>query len=250
MKLFLFIVGILCVSAIVAQDTKLLMKEAANAERNLDETTAIDKYRQVIAVDPNNVQALVRLSTLYLAAGLRTSDKKEKASYLQTAFEYGSKAVDIDSSNADAYVALALVNENLALNSTNNKVFAGYLKSAVENAEKAYAIDSQNGYAAYALGHIHFEVVKLSALKRTMFNNVYEGGFKGNIDSAILYFERSKTLLPYFVRNFLELAQAYIYNNRPEKALEILNQTVKLPNRTIDDKALKAEAQALLKSML
>lgn len=250
MKLFLFIAGIICVSALAAQDTKLLMKEAANAERGLDETTAIDKYRKVVTIDPNNAEALVRLSNLYLAAGLRTSDKKEKAGNFQTAFEYAAKAVAIDSSNADAYVALSLANENLALSSTNNKIFAGYMKSAVENAEKAYAIDSQNGYAAYALAHIHFETVKLPAIKRTMFNNIYKGGFKGDIDSAILYFEHSKTLLPYFVRNFLELAQAYMYNNRPEKALEILKQTVKLPNRTADDKALKAEAQAMLKSML
>jgi hypothetical protein len=46
------------------------------------------------------------------------------------------------------------------------------------------------------------------------------------------------------------LAKSYKANNNPSKAIEILQQLVKLPIRTPDDAALKAEGQKLLDSLM
>jgi hypothetical protein len=51
---------------------------------------------------------------------------------------------------------------------------------------------------------------------------------------------------PYFAINYLDLAKAYRDNHRPTQALEILNKLVKLPIRTGDDTAIKAEAAKML----
>ena len=71
----------------------------------------------------------------------------------------------------------------------------------------------------------------------------------GDLDSAIANFEKCKSLDPYFVLNYLDLAKAYRDNHRPTQAIEVLNKLVKLPVRTADDPALKAEGAKLLDSI-
>lgn len=250
MKAFLPLLLLFYVTATFAQDTKLLLKEASNEEKNLNESAAFDKYRAVVAIDSNNIEALIHLSAISLARGIRSSDKKEKDNQFQQSLQFANRAVSADETNSDAQTAASLANQYLASVANNNKVMADYLKTAIGEAEKGFALNKENGYAAYALGHLHFQLVQLPGVKRSILNNIYTENFKGNIDSAIYYFERSRSLLPYFVRNHLELAKAYNYNNEPAKVIEILNKLIKLPNRTVDDKALKSEGERLLKSML
>ena len=61
--------------------------------------------------------------------------------------------------------------------------------------------------------------------------------------------EKSKSLEPYFVTNQLDLAKAYKENRQPAKAIEILERLVKMPNRSFNDIALKAEGAKLLASL-
>ena len=72
---------------------------------------------------------------------------------------------------------------------------------------------------------------------------------EGSLEQAILYMEKCKSLDPYFVPNFLDLAKAYKDNRQPAQAIEVLNKLVKLPTRTIDDVTLKAEGAKLLETM-
>ena len=67
-----------------------------------------------------------------------------------------------------------------------------------------------------------------------------------DIDAAIDYLERCKKADPYFMLNYWVLAQAYKQKNRPAQQIETLNKLVKLPIRTFDDTAIKAEAQKML----
>jgi FimV-like protein len=49
--------------------------------------------------------------------------------------------------------------------------------------------------------------------------------------------------------NYLDLAKAYIQDDKPPKAIEVLKQLVKLPLRTADDAALKEEGKKLLSDL-
>ena len=50
--------------------------------------------------------------------------------------------------------------------------------------------------------------------------------------------------------NYFYLNKAYKDNNKPAKQIEILSKMVKLPNRTIDDAAMKEDAQKQLQQLL
>jgi FimV-like protein len=46
--------------------------------------------------------------------------------------------------------------------------------------------------------------------------------------------------------NCLDLAKAYVQDNKPPKAIDVLQKLVKLPLRTADDAALREEGKKML----
>ena len=99
------------------------------------------------------------------------------------------------------------------------------------------------------MGKWHLEMVNLSGFKKAAVKLFYGGLPDGKIELAITYFEKCKTLDQYFMLNYLDLAKAYIQDDKPPKAIEILKQLVKLPLRTADDTALKEEGKKLLSDL-
>ena len=98
-------------------------------------------------------------------------------------------------------------------------------------------------------GKWHYEMITLNWTKRFAVKTLYGGLPDADIDKAIEYFEKCKSAEPYFMLNYLYLAKAYKEKNRPAQAIEVLDKLVKLPIRTIDDSAIKAEGQKLLQDL-
>ena len=132
---------------------------------------------------------------------------------------------------------------------TENKKIVAYVKDVKRYADKALAINPNHARANYTLGKWHYEMSNLSGIKKIAVKLFYGGLPDGDMDKAIEYMEKCKTLEPYFVTNYLDLAKAYKDNHRPAQALEVLNKLVKLPTRTSEDVALKAEGAKLLESL-
>ena len=131
----------------------------------------------------------------------------------------------------------------------DNKRLVAYVKYVKTYADKALALNSSHAKANYTLGRWHYEMATLSGLKKTAVRLLYGGLPPGDLELAIQYMEKCKTLEPYFVSNYLELGKAYKENRQPAKAIEVLTRLVKLPTRTSDDVALKAEGTKLLESL-
>jgi FimV-like protein len=89
-------------------------------------------------------------------------------------------------------------------------------------------------------------MVNLSGFKKAAVKLFYGGLPDGKIESAIAYFEKCRNLDPYFMLNYLDLAKAYVQDNKPPKAIEVLQKLVKLPIRTADDAAYKEEGKKML----
>lgn len=232
-----------------SQQTDVLLKEATNLERSLKEETALDKYKQVLAADPGNIKALVRSSELSSAIGARQTDKNAKASYYNLAKDYADKAISIDSNGADAYYVRAVAAGKLTEIETENKKLVAHVKDIKTYADKALSINPDHGKANYILGKWNYEVLTLPWAKKAAIKVLFGGMAEATIENTYKYMERCRTLEPYFVLNFLDLAKAYKYDHKPAKALEVLNQLVKLPTRTADDVALKSEGKRLLSEM-
>lgn len=232
--------------SVMAQDAAVLLKEADNFERQIKETEALDKYKQVLAVEPTNLKALVKAAELNAAIGGRLVDKNSRRLYFETAVAYAKKAFDVDQNNADANYVMGMTAGKMTDVETDNKKIVAFVKDVKLYNEKAIAINPKHARANYSIGKWHYEMVNLSGIKKIAVKLFYGGLPNGDLDSAITYFEKCRVLDPYFALNYLDLAKAYRDNHRPSQAIEILNKLVKLPTRTGDDAAIKAEGAKML----
>jgi tetratricopeptide (TPR) repeat protein len=234
---------------IFAQDVQVLLKEAQNLDRALKEDYAFDKYKQVLALDSKNMQALIRSAEISVAAGSRQGDKKIKKGFFETSKDYADKALAIDSNSADANYIRALAAVKLTEVETENKKMLANIKDVRTYTDKALSINPNHAKANYVLGKWNFDMVSMPWAKKAAVKVLFTKIPDATIEDAEKYMEKAKALEPYFVINSLDLAKAYKYDNKPAKAIEVLNQLVKLPNRTADDANLKAEGKKMLSEM-
>lgn len=247
-KIF-FAVFLLLSARLFSQNVNALLQEAANLERSVKEEAALDKYKQVLASDSNNVRALVRSSELSSSVGARQADKNAKKNYYNLAREYADKAMAKDSNNADAYYVRAVAAGKLAEIEADNKKLVEDVKDIKTYADKALSKNPNHGKANYVLGKWNFEVLTLSWAKKAAVKVLYGGMSKATIENVYTYMEKCKKLEPYFVLNYFDLAKAYKYDHKPAQAIEVLNQLVKLPTRTADDISIKSEGKKMLSEM-
>ena len=231
---------------IYAQDVNVLMKEASNFEKQLNEADAYKKYEQVTQLDDKNITALVKCTEITCAIGMRQKDEASKTNYYTTAQKFAQKAYAADSNTADANYAMALAAARLAEVAEENKQILAYARSTRSYAEKALQLNASHAKANYVLGKWHYDMDNLSWTKKAAAKTIKGGLPKADIDSAVYYMEQCRKFDMYFVRNYLDLAKVYEYKSRPMQELEILNKLVKLPNRTPDDAAMKEEGKVML----
>jgi len=144
---------------------------------------------------------------------------------------------------------MALVMAKLAEVADENKRAALLIRQTKFYADNAVTLNPNNARANYVLGKWHYDMINAAWIKKI--SKILYGGLpKADMDSAVYYMEKCRSIDQYFVRNYLDLAKAYQYNNRPSLALDVLKKLIKLPNRTADDAALKQEGQAMLDKMM
>lgn len=232
-----------------AQDVNVLLKEADNFEIKLKEPEALDKYKQVLVVDPANIKALVKATELSCSIGGRQKDKNDKKLQYESALAFAKRAFAAAPQNADACYAMAVASGKMTDVESENKKVVAFVKDIKTYADKALSINANHGKANYVAGKWHFEMVNLSGFKKAAVKMFYGGLPEANMDSAIAYMEKCRKYEPYFMINYFDLAKAYQQENQPTQAIDILQRMVKLPLRTADDAALKAEGQKMLEDL-
>ncbi len=234
-----------------SQDVNLLLKEADNLEKQQKEAEALEKYKLVLLNTPDNLKALVKAAEMNVSLGNRQPDKEKntKRLYYETALSFANRAFQTDSSKADAAYALAMASGKMTDVETENKKIVAYVKDVKYYADKALTISPDHARANYIMGKWHYEMATLSGIKKIAVKLFYGGLPDGDIEKAIAFMEKCKGLEPYFASNYLDLAKAYKEYRKPAQAIEVLNKLVKLPTRTTDDIAIKAEGNKLLESM-
>lgn len=249
MKLLIAFTALVFSPYLMAQDVAVLMKEAANLERSFKEDEALEKYKLVLQSEPNQLKALVRCSELAGNIGGRVADKKQKQDWYTTSITYAEQALAIDSVSAEALYARALAADRVSEVETDNKKLAVALREMKKYADKGIALYPGNGKSNFILGKWHYNLVMMPWAKKAALKVFFGGMPDGDWDSAYVHMEKCRAAEPYFMKNFYYLARAYKANDKPSKAIEILEQLAKLPTRQLDDVTLKADGKNLLAEM-
>jgi len=250
MKRYSFIICLCLVCFLgIAQDENVQIKEASNLERQLKEPEALSKYKEIATADPKNVMVLVKCVELNTYIGSRQTAKNDKRLNYEDALNYAQQALDADSNSAEANYSMALAKGRLLELETENKKIIELQKEIKVYADKAVTLNPNFSRGNYVEGRWHYEVLNLPWLKLAITKTLHKSFPDADIDSAIIYMEKCRTQEQYFAANYLELAKAYKFKNRPAQAIEVLNKLVKLPTRTGNDAAIKAEGQQILSVM-
>ncbi len=244
-KIFLFLFIPITIN-VFAQDENALLKQADNIEKQFNETEALDIYKQALNLHPADIKALVKCTELNCSLGEKQTDKLTKAAYYQSAKSFADKALATDTNSADANYAEALVLDKITKTETENKKTSDDVTQVYMYVAKTLAINPDYAKANYLLGKWHFEMLSVNWIKKVAFKSLYKRLPEPDVDTAIAYMEKCRSLDIYFLPDYLELAKAYQFKNRPAQAIEVLNKLVRMPNRTANDSAVKAEGQKLL----
>lgn len=234
---------------VYSQDVNVLFKEADNFEKQQKENDALEKYKQILILNPASMKALVKAAEMNVIVSNGIVDKKTKRLYIESSLAFAKRAYVVDSTHADANYAMAMASGKMTDYEAENKKIVELVKDIKKYSEKGISMNPNHAKSHYTLGKWHYEMTILSGIKKVAVKLLYGGLPGGDLDSAIFHMEKCKSLEPYFVNNYLDLAKAYKENRQPSKALDVLNRMVKLPTRTSDDIALKAEGVKLLESM-
>lgn len=246
MKLLLILPLFLLSLYASAQDVNSLVKEAVQLEDVPNETAALNKLKEVLKIQPAHVFALSKSSELCSRIGTRETSAANRDAWFKAALAYANKAIAASPQNDHANVSMAMILGKSTLTKSGKEKLknARVIKKHLDIALKT----NPNNYLAWhILGRWNYEISNVSAVERAGAKIFYGGVPNGTIQNAIMYFEKSKSLQPLFILNYISLANAYHRGGQVDKAVALLKTVQYLSANTEDDAQHKAEALRKIK---
>lgn len=231
---------------VAAQDVEALLAEGRKLEAEFKDAEALQKYIDIQKQFPTNLIALCKTSELFSLVGRRQSTTDKQKSYFKSARSYAQQALKINPSSAEANFVMAFAMGRMVIVSSGEEKIKA-VKEIKTYAEKCLQLDPNNFKAYHILGRWHYEVSDLSSLEKWLVKVMYGSLPPASLKDAIANYEKSRQLDPGLSVNYLELAKCYHRKDDDKKAIEYLNELLKLPNRMADDPTVKKEAESLKK---
>lgn len=229
-----------------SQNVNGLIQDGRQQESAFHENEAFLRYAEVLRTEPDNLIALCKCSELSSRIGARQVGKEKMKEYFIAAKNYAVKALRKDSASSDANFVMALALGRLSLIAgTRERIELA--RDIKKYAEISIRLDPSNFKPYHVLGKWNFEVSNLNVAEKSIAKIIYGGLPSASLKQSIYYFEKSKTLNPAFLLNYLELARAYHRNNNDKKAMELLHTLLALPNMIYDDARVKTTADELIR---
>lgn len=244
---FLSLFALLFVVCSYAQDIDGLFQKAERSEKDLKETEALATYKEILGLQPENVKALCKVAELTARIGNRQKDVKQKITAFTEARQYAEKAIRTKPDAEGNYVMADIAARMTTV--TSGKEKAAQLRDFKNYTDTALIMNPGYAKTIYLQGKWNYEVATLSASEKAAVKLLFGGVPRASVMDAIKSYEKARSLEPLLLVNYLDLAKAYVKNHQTDKAIEVLNRLVKLPPKTGDDEAYKAEGKALLASL-
>ncbi len=228
--------------------TTLLTDGDIFSEEKFENAKALEKYLEVLNLDPKNYEALWKVSRSFVDIGehLPTATDAEKIKQEQIykkAYAYADSAVTVNPNGSMGYTRRGIANGRIALfkGIWDN---IGLVKQTKADLEKAIMLDPNNATAYYVLGRTHAKVSEKSKIVRWPLGLGW-----ANQEDAIKNYEKSISLRPDFIMYRLDASRSYVEIKNYSKALEHLKIIETLPTKDEDDDKFRTEAKTLLDSI-
>ena len=171
---------------------------------------AVTAYDKALASDPNNYEALWRISRSEVDLAMRESDADKRAARYKSAQEYASRAVTANPNGADGHFVLAEAFGRMALTmgSRDRIKYAGKIH---DQAMDCLKLEPKHAGCLHVMGVWNAEIMRLNGLTRMIARNFLGGQIFGEASwpSARKYMEQAVTNDPRRIVHRLDLARVY-----------------------------------------
>lgn len=232
----------------VVHSQQALLSEASQY-KNKYYKKALDIYEKVLEIDPDNVEALSEAGLLLTKIGNKDPKKNEKEVYFTKALNYTKKAVTL---NPNSYMANYTFGVALGRMGDIQGARERVKNSQIikNHTEKALQINPNHGPSWHLLGRFNYRLSNLNVAERAAAAVLFGGLPEGvSNEKALECYEKAVALKGDYLLYRLDLAIALIKLNKKERAKEVLQEAVKLPVETEDEKEYLADCQNLLRKL-
>ncbi|WP_150087632.1 tetratricopeptide repeat protein [Adhaeribacter rhizoryzae] len=226
-----------------------LLKEANRLYLEYKDGEALQKFELVLTHDPNNYEALYKLSLLDLRIGTRFSDETQKNQFFTSALDYAQKALAVNANGAYAHYAMAAALNNLSVISGVKERMVK-IRKVKEHLDKALALNPMHAEAWQLLGRWHYKVANLNFFECTA-SKLTGGGMQVGASNykAIQSLNKSIQCNPANISSYYDLAIIYRDMKNTAKSVEVLERAITLQLVTSDDLELSRRCKALLHNL-
>jgi tetratricopeptide (TPR) repeat protein len=232
------------------KDTAELIKQADRLHAEFKPQHAAAELRNVLRVDPRNLEALAKLSRAHIDIGdsipeTRSNWKEQRIREYRTAEKYARQAIQADPDSTWGHFYLAASLGTLAGISPVEKQIemAEEIRAATE---KAIALDPQNGFAYHVYGVWHRRMAEIGEMSRMVAVVWYGSSLpRGDLEKSVEYLKKAVSINPNLIVSRLELARTHVARYEWAAARAQLNAIARLPAKFSDDAKHKRHAREL-----
>jgi len=229
-----------------AQTVDSLMKDGIELRKQYKDSEALAIFEQVLAIQPDNYEALWSASLMSAWIGNREDNKDKKKLFFNASKDYAVKAMNIDSAAYYSNYVMAVAIGRMALiSSTKERV--GSAKIIKFYADKAILADSTEPGGWGLLGRWHHKLLVLNFAERAaaklLFGGLPEGASK---EKALYSFKKAIEIKPNFIlykRDYVKALYDFGFN---KEASIVAKEVIALPSLTRDDDKYKKEMKDYL----
>lgn len=244
---------LLAASTAAAQTAADHVRLGDEANTAMDAAAALNHYREAIALDSTDYEALWKASREAVDLGEFEPDKAKRTDYYTEAERDARRAVAINPNDAEGHFNLARSLGRVAL-TLGKKDRVRYAKEIREQAIDALKYDSLHAGALHVMGRWNAEIMRLSGFSRFFAKNFLGGAIfdKASWDSAVYYMAKSVEQDPTRLVHHLDYGEILRDRNKDDdraKARAQLEMVVNGKATEYNDKYYKKEAEEDLAKM-
>lgn len=246
LSLFLVIFSFLTVNA---QSLDEIRAKAAELRDQHKEAEALPLFEQLLADNPNDLEANWSKSVLLARLGYRLKDKKKQESYYRDAKKHAELALAADSTNLYANYAMAAAMGRMALISGAKERVAAS-KDIKKYADRAVAANPNYAGGWHMLARWHHKVANLNFAERAAANLLFGGVPEGaSNEAAISSIKKAIELDGNFILYKRDAANILADLDYEQEALTFAREVVNMPELTLDDAKFKNEMKKLISKL-
>jgi tetratricopeptide (TPR) repeat protein len=235
-------------------DIAQLHKNADRLYAQFKPKEAANELLKILRADPQNFEALIKLSRAYIDLGDTipdsTSDWKERRlKDYRTAEDYARRAIKANPNSTWGHFYLGASLGLIAVVSpvARQVELAEEIRLALE---KSLALDAGNGFAYHAYGVWHRKISEIGKMSRVFASVLYGRSLpEGSMEKSVEYLKKAIALNPTVIVSRLELANTYMTMEDFQAARTMLSSIRNLPVQFSDDAKHKQKAEELLEEL-